>query len=161
MPENIVPTTTRALAHNLKTMPYVRIWIHCVWGTKRRIPFLTASNKVKIIKHIKENAEAKGIFVDFINGHKEHLHCIISLNADQTLSKLMQLIKGESSHWINKHNLAQGKFEWADEYYAVSVSDSQINQVRDYIKNQEVHHKQISWEEEYEEFIRKFGFQQI
>lgn len=125
-------------------MSYVRIWIHCVWGTKRRIPFLNSSNKESIINHIKENASSKGIYIDFINGYKEHLHCIISLNADQTLLKTMQLIKGESSFWINKNNLTKGKFEWADEYFAFSVSESQINAVRDYIKNQETHHRKKS-----------------
>lgn len=136
-------------------MAYVRIWIHCVWGTKRRIPFLNHENKTSILNHIRENAQSKGIYIDFINGHKEHIHCTISLNADQTLSKVIQLIKGESSFWINNNKLAQGKFEWADEYFAVSVRESQINAVRNYIKNQEIHHQKKSWEEEYEEFIEK------
>jgi len=139
-------------------MSYVRIWIHCVWGTKNRVPFINKENKSGILHHMKENAKTKGIYVDFINGHKEHIHCTISLNADQTLSKIIQLIKGESSFWINKNKLAQGKFEWADEYFAVSVSESQINKVRDYIKNQEEHHKTKSWEEEYQEFIEKYHF---
>jgi len=86
-------------------MSYVRIWLHCVWGTKNRIPFLNNSNKQKILNHIKENAIHKNIYIDFINGHREHVHCSISLNADQTLSKVMQLIKGESSFWINKNQL--------------------------------------------------------
>ena len=142
-------------------MAYVRIWIHCVWGTKRRIPYLTKENTSTILAHIKENAREKDIYIDFINGHKEHIHCIISLNADQALSKNIQLIKGESSFWINKNNLAVGKFEWADEYFAVSVSESQINTVRDYIKNQEEHHRKKTWEEEYEEYMSKYGFRKI
>ena len=142
-------------------MSYVKIWLHCVWGTKNRIPFLSQSNKKAIFSHIKENAKSKGIYVDFINGHKEHIHCTISLNADQTLSKVIQLIKGESSFWINKSKLTHGKFEWADEYFAVSVSESQINSVRDYIKLQESHHKNKSWEDEYNEFIEKYSFKKI
>lgn len=139
-------------------MSYVRIWLHCVWGTKNRIPFLNSDNKKLILDHIKENANTKGVFIDFINGHSEHIHCIISLNTDQQLSNIIQLIKGESSFWINKNHLTQGKFEWADEYFAVSVSESQISAVRDYIKNQEEHHRKKSWEEEYDQFIRKYHF---
>ena len=139
-------------------MPYVRIWLHCVWGTKKHTPIISESIKPEIIKHILENAKSKGIYADFINGHKDHIHCTISLNKDQTLSKIIQLIKGESSYWINKNNLINGRFEWADEYFAVSVSESQINKVRDYIKNQEEHHKKMTWEEEYELFIKKYGF---
>ena len=91
-------------------MSYVRIWIHCVWGTKNRIPFLNKENIIEVIAHIKENAKEKGVCLDFINGHKEHIHCTISLNADQTLAKTIQLIKGESSFWINKNKLTQSKF---------------------------------------------------
>jgi putative transposase len=140
-------------------MAYVRIWLHCVWGTKNRVPFLTSQNKFEIISHIRENAKNKGIYIDFINGHREHLHCIISLSADQSISKVLQLIKGESSFWINKNTICQGKFEWADEYFAISVSDSQIEKVREYIKNQDEHHKKITWEQEYKEFIEKFNLE--
>lgn len=111
--------------------------------------------------HIKENALSKGIYIDFINGHREHIHCIISLNAEQQLSKVIQLIKGESSFWINKHNLVQGRFEWADEYFAVSVSESQINKVREYIKNQEQHHRKKSWDEEFNEFLKIYHFEKF
>jgi len=142
-------------------MSYVRIWLHCVWGTKNRIPFLNDSNKQTILTHIRENAIGKDIYIDFINGHKEHVHCTISLNAEQALSKVIQPIKGESSFWINKNLFTQGKFEWADEFFAVSVSESQIDNVREYIKNQEIHHKKKSWEDEYNEFIEKYGFKKI
>ena len=142
-------------------MPYVRIWLHCVWGTKKRISFLSVDYKWDILNHIKENAKIKGIYIDFINGDKEHIHCIISLKADETLSKTIQLIKGESSFWINKNGMSKGKFEWADEYFAVSVSESQLPKVRDYIKNQEEHHRRKTWEEECEEFMQKYSFEKI
>jgi putative transposase len=59
------------------------------------------------------------------------------------------LIKGESAFWANKNNLLKTKFEWADEYYAASVSDSSVEKVRKYIYNQEEHHRKVSFEEEY------------
>ncbi len=142
-------------------MAYIRIWVHCVWGTKNRMPFLNKENKWKIIDHIKQNAKGKNIYIDFINGNKEHLHCIISLNQDQNISKVMQLIKGESSFWINKSKITKTKFEWADEYFAVSISESDINKVRDYIKNQEEHHRLKTWEEECNEFMKKYGFKKM
>ena len=61
--------------------------------------------------HIKVNAKEKEIFIDTVNGHKEHCHCLVSLGADQTISKLMQLIKGESAFWFNKQNFIQTKLE--------------------------------------------------
>jgi putative transposase len=139
-------------------MPYVKNWLHCVWGTKNRTPFLLGEMKYEIINHIRANAREKGIYIDFLNGHSEHIHCLLSLNPDQSLSKVMQLIKGEASFWINKNALIRNKFEWAEEYFAVSVSESHLPKVREYIRNQEEHHKTKSWEEEYSEFISKYGF---
>jgi REP element-mobilizing transposase RayT len=68
------------------------------------------------------------------------------------------LLKGESSYWINKNKLIKTKFEWQDEYFAVSVSESAVKKVRDYIKNQEEHHRKKSFQEEYNEFMRVYGF---
>jgi REP element-mobilizing transposase RayT len=70
----------------------------------------------------------------------------------------MQLIKGESSYWINKNNLIQQKFEWQDEYFAVSVSESGITSVRNYIINQEEHHRKSFFQEEYDNFIAEYAF---
>ena len=65
------------------------------------------------------------------------------------------------SFWINKEALIDGKFEWQDEYFAVSVSESMIDKVRDYIKDQENHHSHKSWQDEYNELIDKYGFQRF
>ena len=68
------------------------------------------------------------------------------------------MIKGESSRWINKERLTSTKFEWQDEYFAVSVSESMIDKVRDYIEKQEEHHEKKSFIEEYNNFIKKYNF---
>ena len=73
----------------------------------------------------------------------------------------MQLIKGESAFWFNKQELTKQKLEWQDEYFAVSVSESQIDMVRNYIKNQEGHHKHKTFQQEYDEFIIKYGFKKF
>ena len=129
-------------------MPYIRVWIHFVWSTKNRNPLLKKEVRHKLITHIKQNAKEKNIYLDCINGYTEHLHCLVSLGSDQTLSKVMQLIKGEASNWFNKNIMTDEKLEWQDEYFAVSVSESQIEAVRKYIFNQEAHHRNKSFEEE-------------
>ena len=110
---------------------------------------------------MRENAIDKDIYIDFINGYCEHVHCLISLGSGQNIDKILMLLKGESSHWINKNKFLQKKFEWQDEYFAVSVNESAVNRVRDYIKNQEEHHKKRSFQEEYNEFMRKYGFEKF
>ena len=139
-------------------MPYIKAWFHMVWATKNRYPFLKKSIRKKIFDHIRQNAKMKGIFLDCINGYDEHIHCLVSLSSDQTISKVVQLIKGESSFWINKEKLCTGNFEWQEEYFAVSVSHSQLKKVREYIYDQENHHQKKTFQEEYEEFLRKYEF---
>jgi REP element-mobilizing transposase RayT len=152
---------------NKISMPFIKVYIHFVWSTKNREPYLsTKEMRQKVWQHIRENAKNKGVFADFINGHKEHCHCLVSLGVDQTIEKIMQLIKGECSFWINKQSdfltsWGEKKFEWQNEYFAVSVSESQINPVRNYIKNQEEHHRHKTFQEEYDEFILRFGFQKF
>jgi REP element-mobilizing transposase RayT len=139
-------------------MSYVKIWIHSVWGTKNREPLLSKEIRKDLFRHIKENGKEKDIYIDSINGHLDHVHCLMALNADLTIAKAMQLIKGESTFWANKNKLVKPKLEWADEYFAVSISESMVENVRNYIKNQEEHHKKITFQQEYNEFIKKYKF---
>ncbi len=143
-------------------MPFIKVYIHFVWSTKNRQPFLaTKELRLKMWSHIRENAKEKGIFVDYINGYSDHCHCLVSLGVDQTIQKTMQLIKGESSFWFNNQKLILEKFQWQDEYFAVSVSESMIDRVRNYIKNQEEHHSKKTFQEENDEFFEKYGFQKF
>lgn len=140
------------------TMAYVKIMVHAVWGTKRREPILTRDLRPIVIEHIRQNAKVKGIYIDRLNGYTDHLHCLLGLNADMSIAKAMQLIKGESAYWINKQKLTKYKFEWADEYYASSVSDSVLDRVRAYIDGQEEHHQKKTFQQEYDDFIERYDF---
>ena len=142
-------------------MSYVKIWVHLVFSTKNRTPFLSQEVREAVCKHIISNCEEKEIFLKKINGYYEHLHCLLSLGKDQSISKVSQLIKGESSFWINKNNICQNKFMWQDDYFAVSVSESHVQRVVNYINNQEKHHTKKSFSEEVEEFMNRYGFQLI
>lgn len=136
-------------------MPFVKVWIHAVWTTALRQPLLQPSVRNKIFLHIKENGIQKGIFIDRINGYTDHVHVLFSLRNDQSIAKAIQLLKGESSFWINKHALTPSKFQWQEEYYAASISDIHLINVRNYIDNQEEHHHTKSFREEYEELIQE------
>lgn len=142
-------------------MPWIKVWIHFVWSTKNREPYLRDGIRQKVFQHIRENAKEKGIFLDYINGCLDHVHCLVSLGTDQTIEKIMQLMKGESSFWINRNRFCKTKFEWQDEYFAVSVSESVIESVRKYIANQEEHHRTESFDEEFNGFMKRAGFQRF
>jgi REP-associated tyrosine transposase len=143
-------------------MPYIRVWIHYVWSTKNREPVLIDKFRYPLLEHIKQNAVVKKIYLDRVNGYDDHLHCLVSLGSGQTLEKIAQLIKGESSYWFNnKSCFNSSKLEWQDEYWAVSVGGSQLGSVRAYIDNQATHHRKKTFEEEYSDFINNYGFKQF
>ena len=142
-------------------MSYVKIWIHAVWTVKDRQPVLNQDIRQKVFEHIHQNAVTKEIMMEIVNGNHNHVHCLFRLKNNQTIENVMQLIKGESAYWFNKSDLSNLKLNWQKAYFAVSVSESQVEKVKNYISNQEEHHKTKSWDEEYDEFISKYGFQII
>lgn len=142
-------------------MPIINIYLHVIWSTKNRSKIITKGFKPILIQHIKSNAKEKGIFIDNINCTDHHIHLLISLGTDQTISKIVQLIKGESSHWVNKSQVIKGKFGLQGDYIALSVSKSILDKVRKHIDNQEEHHRIKSFLEELDEFKKKYGFENL
>ncbi len=142
-------------------MSFVKIWIHLVFSTKNRQPLILPSFKNQLYDHIRANCKQKGIYLKEVGGHVEHIHCLISLGKDQTISKITQLIKGESSFWIGRENLTKQAFSWQDDYFAVSVSESQVEAVTNYIRNQEKHHARKSFNDEVDEFMNAYGWTHI
>ena len=142
-------------------MSFTKIWLYCVWSTKSREHIISNSFRPVLLAHFKECAKEKDIMLDFINLHKDHVHVLINLGRKQNIADIMQKLKGESSYWINKMNVLSYKFYWQDDYFAVSVSESHVNRVRDYIKNQDDHHRKKSWNKEIELFVEKYGFERV
>ncbi len=122
---------------------------------------MTKNIRQDIFNHIRENAKTKKIYIDFINGHNDHVHILVSLGPKQSTSEVAQLIKGESSHWINKNKLTREKFQWQSQYWGMSIGLSEVNRIRDYIKGQEEHHRKRTFNEEVDEFIEKYGLERF
>jgi putative transposase len=140
-------------------MPYAKVMIHFMWATKNRQRIISKELKPLLLSHIKENSIKKRIFIDCLNCVEDHIHMLVSLGSEQTISNIMQLLlKGESSFWINSQNIIKGKFEWQDEYIALSVSASAVGKVRKYIAGQEEHHTKTTFDQEYQLFLKSHGF---
>ena len=144
-------------------MSYLAVYVHLVWGSNKHDPILQRPQRYELFKQIREIAKSKNIFIMEINGHVDHVHVLISLKADQKLSYIARDLKGGSSHWANNISptLFNKKLAWASRYYAASVSESGVQNVRKYIQNQEAHHSKISFRQECEKFIARFGFTEI
>lgn len=139
-------------------MSFVRVWVHIGFSTKNRKPLLNDDFRNTVFDHILKNAKEKNIWLDCVNGYNDHIHCLISINKDQSISKVVQLIKGESSFWINKNKLTKFKFLWQDDYWAVSVSESNVQSVRNYIRTQETHHRKKTFNEEVNDFLGEYNY---
>jgi len=141
-------------------MPYLTVWIHYVWSTKNWKPWLIKAVRTPLYAHMRQNALAKGIRLDSMNGTADHLHSLVSLRADQSIAKIAQLIKGESSFWLNEQKLIPGHFQWQEEYYAASVSERLLDQIRRYIARQEQHHRVKTSTEEWRELMKQWAQQE-
>lgn len=125
-----------------KKVSLVMVYVHLVWVTKKRIPYLRSKElRKKTWFHILEYAKSKHIKIDHINGYRDHCHCLVQLKSNQNLQSIVHLLKGESSHWINEQKLLDELFQWQAGFYAASVSPSKLKFVRKYIQNQERHHQ--------------------
>ena len=91
------------------------------------------------------NGRKKGIIIDRINGYFDHAHMLFAMKNTQSISEVMHLVKGESSRWINSNRLTSEPFQWQDDYFALSVSKSNLHSVRLYIDGQEKHHKEQTY----------------
>lgn len=140
-------------------MPSTKIWVHCVWSTKNRMPILTQPLRNLLFDHIRKNAVRKQIHIDRMNGHIDHVHCLLLLKPTQSIGEIIKLIKGESAYWFNNQSdIKNCKLQWQSEYFAVSVSESIVPTLRMYIDGQEIHHQKKTFSEEYNEFMKRYDF---
>lgn len=135
----------------------VKIYVHTVWGTLNRDRIIQENSRKPIYDHILWKMAKEDIVSLNLNVQPEHIHILLQLPADQSIAQVVKMIKGESAHWINEQNLIPGKFVWQRGYGAFSVSESQLVRVKSYIENQDKHHLQKSFHQEYEEWAKKYG----
>ena len=136
---------------------FTKLYIHCVWSTKNREKTLSEDVREKLFAHIRENCSSKNITLLELNGYWDHVHLLIDLNPAVSLAETINLIKGESSHWLNENSLVPGHFKWQKRYSAFSVGLSVKGKVINYIRNQEAHHRKSSYLEEIKKFYREYG----
>ena len=136
-----------------------KIWIHAIWATKERMPLIHSSVENKIYPFMAEQLREQGCPIRIINGMPDHIHCLFLLSPQKSISEVIKQIKGSSSHFINQNNIIDDKFAWQTGYAAYSVSESVVEKVYEYIKNQKSHHQRKTFQQEYEDFITLYGFE--
>ena len=136
---------------------YTQIHIQCVFAVRNRHCLIHRSWKDELYKYITGIVQHYGHKMLAINGMPDHLHLFFGMRPTQSLSDLMQDVKGSSSKWINDQRLIPGKFIWQEGFGGFSYSRDAVKNVTNYIANQENHHRKKSFSEEYEELLKEFG----
>lgn len=135
---------------------FSQIYIQVVFAVKGRENLIGKEWREELHKYIAGIIKAKEQKPIIINGAADHIHAFIGLKPSMAISDIVRDIKNNSSNFINDKKLARGKFSWQEGYGAFSYSQSQIEQVYNYILNQEEHHKKQTFREEYIGFLKKF-----
>jgi len=135
---------------------FTQLHIQFVFAVQNRISLIDPAWETELFKYITGIVQNHKHKMIAIGGMPDHLHVFVGLHPTQSISNLMQIVKGESSEWVNKKGFAKGKFQWQEGYGAFSYGHSQVNQVYNYVMNQKEHHKKRSFLDEYKEFLKRF-----
>lgn len=138
-------------------MPYVSSHFHIVYSTKGREPSIPEKIQPKLWAYMAGIAANHGMRALAIGGIENHVHALISLPATMSLAKAVQVLKANSSRWINEAR--RPRFEWQEGYFACSVSRSQLPRVSKYIASQQEHHKKRDFAAEIALLLKKHGFE--
>lgn len=134
-----------------------KIYVHLVFSTKHRKPLITDLIKEELFSYlggICKNLECNPIQ---IGGHHDHVHILCLLSKKIPLTKLMEEVKSHSSKWIKTRGAEFESFYWQNGYGAFSVNPTELEIVKNYVFNQEEHHKRKTFQEEFLAFLKKYN----
>lgn len=135
---------------------YTQIHIQAVFAVSNRRSLISSAWEEQLFKYITSIIQNKGHKMLAINAMPDHIHILFGMRPTQSLSDLMQDIKGDSSRWINNNRFVNGKFSWQGGFGAFSYSKKESYNVIKYIRNQEEHHRFMTFSDEYLSLLDKF-----
>lgn len=138
---------------------FSQIYIQYVFAVKGRQNLLRKPWRDEVFRYIAGIINGKGQKSIIVNGVADHIHVFVGLKPIMNISDLIRDIKNNSSKFINEQNWVRGKFSWQEGYGAFSYAHSQIENVYQYIANQEEHHRKKTFKEEYIDFLEKFNIE--
>ena len=136
---------------------YSQLYVQIVFAVKGRQNLISTKWKDEIYKYITGIITNQKQKLIVINGMPDHIHILVGIKPDISISNLVRDIKTNSSKFINEQKWINGKFEWQTGFGAFSYSHSQLTNVIKYIENQEEHHKAKTFKEEYIAFLKLFN----
>jgi putative transposase len=155
-PEGVTGQYRQQQPLNIMAGTFSQIYIQAVFAVKGRENLLQKSWRDDVFKYMSGIIKGKNHKPIIVNGVADHVHLFIGLRPAMAISDLIRDIKNNSTNYINKRGLIPGSFAWQDGYGAFSYSHSQLNNVYQYILNQEEHHRKKTFREEYLAMLDEF-----
>ncbi|MES2504395.1 MAG: IS200/IS605 family transposase [Myxococcota bacterium] len=127
--------------------------LHVVFSTKCRNPWLVPELRSDCYQYLTAVAKNNGSHVYEVGGVSDHIHILLTLPRTVALSEFISMLKTSTSRWLKTKDIGLRHFAWQTGYGVFSVSESQIEHVRQYIRNQEIHHRKQTFKNELIKFL--------
>ena len=131
------------------------ILIHIIFSTKNRVPLIDESWQDELFAYIGGTVHDHKAAILCSGGIEDHVHLLAKIHPSFAISETVQLLKSNSSRWVNQQGKTESRFEWQRGYGAFSVSQSQVPKVKNYIQTQREHHRRQSFRDEYFEILKR------
>ena len=135
---------------------YHQLYLQFVFAVKYRDALISKDWSSQLFAVIGNLINETGCKTIIVNGVEDHVHCFVGLKPVVSVSELMKTVKAKSSKYVNDNQLTASRFEWQEGYGVFSYSRSHVDNVYQYIKNQEEHHKKQTFRKEYVELLTEF-----
>jgi putative transposase len=133
-----------------------KLYVHVVFSTKQRAPLLEETWREELFHVIGSSVNQVHCRTMIVGGVADHVHLLFQLGRTIALADAVGKIKSTSSMWINQSHGFQQPFHWQNGYSAFSVSQSNVEAVRNYIAHQAEHHAQQTFEDELRTWLRRY-----
>ena len=138
----------------------VKIYVHAVFSTKERRAYLQKESlRHRMHAYLTGACERIGCKPMQVDGPEDHVHLLFGLDKTMDIAKFIREVKRESSKWIKTQDPEAGVFRWQSGYGAFSISPAHCRSLTEYIRNQETHHKEESFQDEFRRLCKKYGLE--
>ena len=140
-------------------MSYTNLRVHFIWSTKEREKLIHESYREDLYAYIGRILRKRQHVLLAIGGVEDHVHMLAGLHQSQSIAEVVRDVKSNSSRWIHENQPKLSGFQWQKKYGAFSVSESSLEEVKSYIARQKEHHRHVSFQEEFQSFLKKHGIE--
>jgi putative transposase len=134
-----------------------KLYVHLIFSTKGREPLLLGALRSQThayLATVLNNHDSPAVRV---GGTGDHVHALFRLSKNRALADVVEQIKTSSSRWIKTQGRGLGGFHWQNGYGGFSVSPAELDEVVEYIDQQETHHQSSNFQDEYRRFLKRYG----